>query len=87
MEQVINILTTITDLLYQENIPVAYRMLYLILPEMEEAIRQIQQEEIQSELKDKLLEALEAMENEDNILLADILQYEILERLREYTEA
>ena len=73
MEQVINTLTTITDLLYQENIPVAYRMLYLILPGMEEAIR--------------LLEALEAMENEDNILLADILQYEILERLREYTEA
>lgn len=54
---------------------------------MEEVIGTIQQEEIQSELKDKLLEALEAMENEDNILLADILQYEILERLREYTEA
>lgn len=87
MEQVINTLTTITDLLYQENIPVAYRMLYLILPGMEEVIGTIQQEEIQSELKDKLLEALEAMENEDNILLADILRYEILERLREYTEA
>ncbi len=87
MEQVINTLTTVTDLLYQENIPVAYRMLYLILPAMEEVIGQIQHEEIQSELKDKLLEALEAMENGDNILLADILQYEILERLREYTEA
>ncbi len=87
MEQVINTLTTVTDLLYQENIPVAYRMLYLILPGMEEVIGQIQQEEVQSELRDKLLEALEAMENEDNILLADILQYEILERLRKYKEA
>ena len=33
-------------------------------------------------LKEKLLQALEAMEKEDYILLADILQYEVVEQLQ-----
>ena len=87
IQQVVETLTTITDLLYQENIPVAYRMLYLILPALEKTIGSIGQDDIQGELKDQLFSALQAMEDEDNILLADILQYEILERLRDCTEA
>lgn len=80
--QLIDNLIKITDYLYQENIQVAYRLLYLVLPSLDQFISQIEQDEKKDILKEKLLQALEAMEKEDYILLADILQYEVVEQLQ-----
>ena len=82
VSQLIDNLIKITDYLYQENIQVAYRLLYLVLPSLDQFISQIEQDEKKDILKGKLLQALEAMEKEDYILLADILQYEVVEQLQ-----
>lgn len=82
VSQLIDNLIKITDYLYQENIQVAYRLLYLVLPSLDQFISQIKQDEKKDILKGKLLQALEAMEKEDYILLADILQYEVVEQLQ-----
>ncbi len=82
VSQLIDNLIKITDYLYQENIQVAYRLLYLVLPSLDQFISQIEQDEKKDILKEKLLQALGAMEDEDYILLADILQYEVVEQLQ-----
>ena len=82
VSQLIDNLIKITDYLYQENIQVAYRLLYLVLPSLDQFISQIEQDEKKDILKEKLLQALEAREKEDYILLADILQYEVVEQLQ-----
>ena len=82
VSQLIDNLIKITDYLYQENIQVAYRLLYLVLPSLDQFISQIEQDEKKDILKEKLLQALEAMEKKDYILLADILQYEVVEQLQ-----
>ena len=86
MTQVVYVLKQITDMLYQENVSPAYKSLYLVLPYMEQAIAEMDEQERQIELRERLEEALSAMEEEDNILLADIIQYEIVRILEEYIE-
>lgn len=86
LEQLIDALIKIADYLYQENIQVAYRLLYLVLPSLDQFISQIEGNEKKDILKEKLLQALEAMEKEDYILLADILQYEVVEQLQNMRE-
>lgn len=83
LRQIVHILEQITDLLYQENVTPAYMRLAAVLPQMEDIIMQLD-EEAQQELTEKLQSSLGAMEDGDNTLLADILQYEILEQLKEY---
>ena len=85
VKQVIDELTRVTDLLYQENITPAYAQLIATLPELEKVIMPLNQE-TQQELMEKLQSALSAMEDGDNTLLADILQYEILEQLKMFSE-
>lgn len=80
LEQVKAHLSKVIDLLYQENITPAYSGLAVALPQLEAVIAQLSPEE-QQELTEKLQSALAAMEDGDNTLLADILQYEILEQL------
>jgi hypothetical protein len=87
LKKVTGVLTQVTDLLYQENIPQAYRMLAAGLGELESVISQMEDDGLRGEMRDKLMEALHAMEEGDNILLADIVQYEINERLMEYAES
>lgn len=84
LKQVIEVLEQVVELLYQENITIAYKMLYIILPNLEKVISNTGSKAIQQELKEKLEEALSAMENADNILLADIIHYEVLQRLQDY---
>ena len=83
---VIDLITQTTDLLYQENIEQAYKILPAVLQELETAIFVIEDESVQAEMKEQLLEALRAMEENDYIILADIMQYEINERLLESVE-
>ena len=85
VKQIMDNLTQVTDLLYQENITPAYTQLAVALPQLEEVIMQLNQE-TQQELTEKLRSALEAMEDGDNTLLADIIQYEILEQLKMFSE-
>ena len=85
VKQVIDELAKVTDLLYQENITPAYAQLVATLPELEKVIMPLNQE-TQQELMEKLQSALSAMEDGDNTLLADILQYEILEQLKMFSE-
>lgn len=84
LEDVIDILTKISDYLYQENTKPAYLHLIHILPSFEKVISEIPDEEVQKELAGKLAEALSAMEDEDHTLLADMLQYDIIEQLNQY---
>ncbi|MGN0438109.1 MAG: hypothetical protein ACI4F4_06245 [Lachnospiraceae bacterium] len=84
--EVVENLNKVSDYLYQENIPVANQMLFLVLPKLERCISEIANEEIQDTLKEKLAEALTAMEEEDFILLADLIQYEVIEILKELME-
>ena len=86
LRQVIDVLNQVSDLLYQENVEYAYKMLVLILGELEQVISNIGEETIRDEVKVKLLEALQAMEDEDHILLADIIQYEMVECLQKYID-
>lgn len=85
VKQVIEKLASVTDLLYQENITPAYAQLAATLPELEEVIMPFNQE-TQQELMEKLQSALGAMEDGDNTLLADVIQYEILEQLKMFLE-
>lgn len=82
IQYVIDILMNVSDLLYQDNREYAYKMLALILGSLEKVIAEIEQQGIRSELCICLKDALQAMQEEDDVLLADILQYEIVERLQ-----
>lgn len=75
-------LSQVVDLLYQENITMAYKILAVTLPTLEQLLIQITDETLQKELIEKLQSALEAMEEQDNTLLADIITYELLEQLQ-----
>ena len=73
-------ITEINELLYQQNIAAAYPRLAQVLPTLEEYTYSLD-EETRSEWIEILQSALEAMEQKDVTLLADILEYEILERI------
>lgn len=72
----------IVDLLYQQNIKEAYPRLIQVLPKLEQFFAGFGEEK-RGEWTEVLRSALEAMEQQDVTLLADILQYEILERMDE----
>lgn len=75
-------LSQVVDLLYQENIRLAYRVLAVTLPSLEQLLVSIADADLQKELIEKLQAALGAMEEEDTTLLADIITYELLEQLQ-----
>ncbi len=75
-------ITAIVDLLYQQNIKEAYPRLIQVLPKLEQFFAGFGEEK-GGEWTEVLRSALEAMEQQDVTLLADILQYEILERMDE----
>ncbi|MDD3172605.1 MAG: hypothetical protein PHF63_02855 [Herbinix sp.] len=90
MEDAINQLDTVTDYLYKQKIKMAYTKLNGVVVVLAGLIDQLYEMNRNSQLKDfdineiagKLTEALNAMEAGDNVLLADILKYEIADQLR-----
>lgn len=76
-------LREIAELLYQENIQDAYRNLALVIPQLDEILNDVNDEERRRELTEKLINALDAMENEDYTFLADTIQYELVEVLND----
>lgn len=79
---VIEILERIAELLYQENLKEAYVTLGATLPQLDEIALGMDADNRVS-MRDNLYKALEAMENQDSILLADIIQYELIEMLQD----
>ena len=81
MKDLLDVLKKITELLYQERTKEAYGFLIKCLPYMGTVIEEMRDQELQREVMDSLSEAVGAMEENDNTLLADILQYDVIERL------
>lgn len=86
LSDVIGALSQTVDLLYQENQQLAYRQLAVTLPRLEQVIGQMDNDAGQLEFVDKLQEALSAMEEGDSTLLADIISYELIEKLEMLSE-
>lgn len=81
MKDLLEVLSKITELLYQEKVNEAYGILIQCLPVMGAYIGEIPDETLQREVMDSLQEAITAMEENDYTLLADILQYDVIEKL------
>ncbi len=81
MQDLLDVLKKITELLYQENYEDAYGLLIQCLPVLGVYIGEIEDENLQRGVMDALTEAIAAMEENDYTLLADILQYEVIEKL------
>lgn len=81
MKEIRDELIDISELLYQENIQPAYRKLTGVLPKMGAVIESVEDEDTRETIVEKLKLALEAMEAEDTILLADVIQYELVETI------
>lgn len=74
---------SICDMLYQENIQDAYVKLQELIKELMLSLAKLNEEE-QVDMVKVLKPALEAMEANDTTLLADILQYEVKDRIEKY---
>ncbi|MCM1178983.1 MAG: hypothetical protein NC347_01910 [Clostridium sp.] len=81
MADLLEVLNAITEFLYQEKKNDAYGLLARCLPILSSFLEEMTDIGLQTEIKDALQEAMEAMEADDVTLLADILQYEVIERL------
>lgn len=81
MKDLLDVLKKVAELLYQEEHNKAYGILIKCLPMMGVCIEDIEDKEFQREVLDSLTEAITAMENNDYTLLADILQYDVIEKL------
>lgn len=79
----------LVELFYQQKNEEAYGKLNIALADFIYIIEMIQKQgdekaqENAGDLNDALKQALEAMEQKDNILLADILKYEVMEKLED----
>lgn len=83
MKDLLEILEKIAELLYQERYNEAYGILIKCLPIMGAYIGEVQDEDLQRGIMGALEEAVSAMENNDYTLLADILQYDVIEKLKD----
>lgn len=76
-DEIIDTISKMTDLLYQDHIEYACRILKIILLELERLMLEVADADLQIEFRDNLANALLAMEENDYVLMADIFQYEI----------
>ncbi len=91
IEQNIAEIDAVVELFYQQKTQEAYGQLDQILGKLMETIEgimasQLEQAEEQidiSALTEALKEALSAVEEKDAILMADVLKYEVIEKLEE----
>ncbi|MGB8454209.1 MAG: hypothetical protein WCD89_17995 [Anaerocolumna sp.] len=93
VNQVINEINDITELLYQQKAKEGYALLNNTIGKIMNIIDSIYQLRIEREILfddnrmiNNLKTAMEAMEKKDNVMLADILSYEIAEQLKESIE-
>lgn len=81
MENIRKEIERIAELLYQEKKDDAYTGIGALIPMLMKYTDDIQDEEKKEQLTGVLGSALDAMEQEDLTLLADILQYDFAEEL------
>ena len=81
LQGVVDVLKQISEWLYQDEVQKAYQNLIMIIPKLDAECNSISDENVRKDVTDKLMLALDAMENEDTLLLADIIQYELVEAL------
>lgn len=86
MKDLIEVLDKIIELLYQEEADTAYSLLVRCLPIMSAYISDMEDTDLQEKIMESLKEAVNAMENNDYTLLADIMQYELIEKLEQIGE-
>lgn len=84
LQAVIEEISQVTELLYQENFEEGYSKLAVLLRRMIALTAGITEEAEQASFVEVLRPALEAMETKDATLLADILQYDLVAKLEEY---
>lgn len=84
VQAVIEEITAVTELLYQENVTEGYGKLAALLRHIMSITAEITDEAEQTSFVEILNPALEAMEAQDATLLADILQYDLIAKLEEY---
>ena len=83
MTELIESLEKIADVLYKGKVNEGIAMMSSVIPELGMYIQTIEsEEERQAFLGNALMPALEAMENRDAIMLADIISYEIIEVIK-----
>lgn len=94
VNQVIDEINNITELLYQQKAKEGYMLLNGTLGNIMSIIDSIYklrgEREVQfddNRMISNLKTAMEAMEKKDNVMLADILSYEISEQLKEFIES
>ena len=86
MKDLIEVLNKIIELLYQEEVNTAYGFLVRCLPILSGFIGDMEDKELQKEIMASLEEAVTAMENNDYTLLADIMQYDLIDKLEQIGE-
>ncbi len=80
-DTIIKEIEDVTELFYQQKIKEAYARLQPLLTDISIYVTGIPSEEKQVDILESLKEAMSAMEQQDTTLLADILQYDLLEKL------
>jgi len=94
INQVKDEIEKVTEALYQQKERAAYNLLNMALPTIAKAVEEIfawqteqgREESEKQEIVQVLTQAMQAMEQKDTVLLADILQYELLERFNAILE-
>lgn len=84
LKEVIDEIGAVSELLYQEKFSEGYARLAALLREIIAMTADITDEKEQASFVAVLQPALEALETKDATLLADILQYDLVEKLEEY---
>lgn len=79
--ELINNIESVANNLYQGDVKTGYSQLNELIPQIAVVSGQIQQSSQQQEIAKILGNALDAMEKNDNTLLADVLQYDLVEAL------
>ena len=78
----IKVLESVAELFYQEQIAMANKKLLKAISLLTVYIETIEEPELKQEILGELNKAVLAMESEDHTLLADVLQHEIVTRLK-----
>ena len=86
VKEVMDKIEDISNLLYQEQLAEGNTLLMEIIPDLQKIISNIEDANTQEEFIQIFASAVEAMENKDSTLLGDILQYELGEKLKEFSE-
>jgi hypothetical protein len=82
MKDLLDVLEQVAELLYQEQMKEAYGILVKCIPLMSAYLGELSDTTLQGEIMASLNTAVGAMEQNDYTLLADVLQYDIIEKLR-----